>query len=294
MSKPRIGLITVLYNTPSVLDDFFYSLSVQDYENYHLYIIDNSSESESLLLSESLIEKYDIKATIINNHGNNIGVAAGNNQGIKKAFEDECDYILLLNNDLIFNDINILTTLVNTALEGHEIVSPLIINHPEGKVWYAGGVFNEYKGLAPHLDVGKNIEDLVNIKDEYTYAPTCFLLLNKNVFDKIGLMDELYFAYYDDTDFLYRAYKAGFCVRLERNAIVSHKVSVSTGGSLSFFSVYYLTRNRIIFINKNFNRFNKYISLIYTFITSAIKIIRINNKLRSAIFKGVLDGFKKS
>lgn len=292
MSKPKLGLVTVLYNTPSVLNDFFYSLSLQDYTNYHLYVIDNSTSSESLELSKALSEKYSISCSFIDNNGNNLGVAEGNNQGIKAALEDKSDYILLLNNDLLFDDESIITNLVIEAEKGNDIISPVILSYPGKKIWYAGGYFNEFKGIAPHLHVALTFNSKLKLDKDYSYAPTCFLLISKNVFDKIGYMDKKYFAYYDDTDFLYRAYSNKYFVRLLSSTVIYHKVSVSTGGALSFFGAYYLTRNRIYFCRKNLTLSKSLISISYTVFVSLIKLINKNVKIRKGILKGLFDGFR--
>ena len=98
----KLGLITVLYNSPEILDDFFFSLSCQNFKNFHLYVIDNSNIPGPLFKSKQLAEKYSIPVTFINNLGNNVGVAKGNNQGAFAAIEDGCEYLGFINNDLIF------------------------------------------------------------------------------------------------------------------------------------------------------------------------------------------------
>lgn len=292
MSEPKLGLVTVLYNTPSVLDDFFLSLSLQDYKNYHLYIIDNSTNIESLERSKELSLNYNISCSFIDNKGNNLGVAEGNNQGIKAALDDDCDYVLLLNNDLLFVDESVITNLVIEAEQGNDIVSPVILSYPENKIWYAGGYFNEFKGIAPHLHVGSTFGSNLKLDNYYSYAPTCFLLISKDVFNNIGYMDKKYFAYYDDTDFLYRAYLNKYLVRLLTSTVIHHKVSVSTGGALSYFGAYYLTRNRIYFSLKNLSFFKKLVSISYTVCVSSIKLLNKNFHIRKAILKGLFDGFR--
>lgn len=115
MNNPKIGLVTVLYNSPDVLSDFFSSLALQNYNNYLLYVVDNSSSPESIELAKKLSTDFNIPTHFINNHGVNVGVAAGNNQGAKEAYVHGYDYIVFLNNDLIFEDPNLLHRLVLEA-----------------------------------------------------------------------------------------------------------------------------------------------------------------------------------
>ena len=89
----KIGVVTVTYNSSLVLEDFFSSIENQDFLDFHLYIIDNNSKDNTL----SKINKWNFSTKTILKNTNNIGVAAANNQGIKLALKDNCDFLLLLN-----------------------------------------------------------------------------------------------------------------------------------------------------------------------------------------------------
>ncbi|HDZ8854606.1 TPA: glycosyltransferase family 2 protein [Aeromonas dhakensis] len=294
MKSPKLGLVTVLYNTPSVLPDFFKSLSCQNYKNYTLYVVDNSSTSESLDLAKSLSEQYAVSTIFIDNQGNNVGVAAGNNQGALAAGRDGCDYIVFINNDLLFEQPTVFSELVKVATDDNvKVLSPLILNYPAGNIWYAGGEIDELKAVAPHFMIDEVYQPQTIRRARFTYAPTCFLMIARDVWEQVGLMDERYFAYYDDTDFLYRIVQSGFLVELIPSALIYHKVGSSTGGDISRFGMYHLTRNRIYFIKKNIKGMKKFISLLYTLMTRVLRMLTIKNpELRSAIGKGILDGLK--
>lgn len=285
MANPKIGLVTVLYNSESVLDDFFYSLYVQNYDNFYLYLVDNSSEEEPLEKAKILSKRYKIKTIIIDNKKDNVGVAKGNNQGIERALNDNCIFIGLINNDLIFDDHNTISKLVQSLLENKKkLFSPSILAWPENKYWYNGGYFNLFKGTTPHKSLIKS-----NI---IQYAPTCFLFMDAKVFKDVGTMDEKYFAYYDDSDFIFRAHLKGYDIDVNRDVIIKHKVSTSTGGCGSIFSLYYGTRNRFYFINKNLTGIYKLSANIYTLLTRLVYILKPSTKNRKAIIRGICDYFK--
>lgn len=290
----KVGLVTVLFNSPGVLPDFYASVEKQSYQNIHLYIVDNSTNQDSLNLTLELLQSTRIANTFINNEGDNVGVAKANNQGIEQALQDGCDYVLLLNNDLIFDGEDTLQKLVDLAEEEQrKLVSPVIFSYPEKKVWYAGAFFNKKKAIAPHLFEGAEYADVVNkVPSECDYAPTCFLLVHSSVFETTGIMDVRYFAYYDDTDFLYRANQAGNRVRILNEPLVFHKVSTSTGGGLSLFGAYYLTRNRIFFARKNIEAPYRYFSIIFTIATRVIYPLcrKTPLKIYKAFFKGIFAG----
>ena len=132
----KIGIVTVTFNSSSVLDDFFTSIEQQDYSDFNLYFIDNNSVDDTL----SKVDSWSFKSKVLLKNTNNLGVAAGNNQGIKLALEDGCDFVLLLNNDTVFED-KLLSKLVETYnTYGSSIVVPKI-NYfsPANMIWYAGG-----------------------------------------------------------------------------------------------------------------------------------------------------------
>ena len=96
----KIGLVTITYNAESVLTSFLECVWAQTYKNFILYIVDNESTDNTLSI---LKNQADARLEIIQNN-TNLGVAAANNQGIKKALSDNCSQILLLNNDIEFNE----------------------------------------------------------------------------------------------------------------------------------------------------------------------------------------------
>lgn len=288
---PKLGLVTVLYNGIEVLEGFFESLSKQIYTNYVLYVIDNSPNDDALNEAKKLSNTYAIPVEFINNNAN-LGVAKGNNQGILKALEEQCDYILLLNNDIEFPEETISVMVDYAQTKREPIVVPKIYYYGTTKLWMAGGEVLEYSALTPLR--GNQEEDIGQYDNiEYIgFAPTCFMLLSCEVFQKVGTMDEKYFVYYDDTDFLYRAKSMGYKIVYLPQAIVHHKVSISTGGANSLFSIYYTNRNRLYFIGKNFSSLPKISSLIYFYVTRMIKYIQYESKERKELIRALYDGLE--
>ncbi|MGL4533675.1 MAG: glycosyltransferase family 2 protein [Fusobacteriaceae bacterium] len=285
----KIGIVTVLYNSATVLEEFFQSLKKQTYKNYILYIIDNNSQDESLKICKNELINADFEFKIIENSKNE-GVAKGNNEGILKALEDNCDYILLANNDIKFKE-DVLKKLIEAYEKTQEkIIVPKIYFEGSKKIWMAGGKFDNIRALTPHI--GYKIEDngQYNIEKKTTYAPTCFMIFDKEVFKNVGYMDELYFVYYDDSDYLWRCNEKGYQILYIPTIEIEHKVSVSTGGSDSNFTIKYINRNRLYFINKNFKSWNKIIAKSYFYGTRLIKSIGYNKIKRNSMWQGVKEG----
>lgn len=291
---PFIGVVTVLYNSDEVLEDFFRSLASQTMPGFRLrlYVIDNSAAPSGTKIVEALAAQHAIDTIcVFNNH--NGGVAAGNNQGILLAKRDLCTHVLLANNDTVFPEGTIGGLL--TTLQQHEAtaVSPKIYIHgPRRVLWYAGASFTGWTMRLPHFGLGKPDRGQFNKLTETEYAPTCFMLVNVEVFDHIGMMDEAYFCYFDDTDFVFRMLRAGGRLIYDPAVTVAHKVSSSTGGNESPFSLFYMTRNRIYFARKHLRGLELACALVYVIVTRLIRILAMPRDKRVRVLAGIKAGMR--
>ena len=253
----KIGVVTVTYNSDKVLQPFLSDLFAQSFHNFNLYIIDNASEDKTLKILDDL---NDNRVNQIRNHSN-IGVAAANNIGIKKALEDKCSHILILNNDIEFPNSLFKDMLVSIKKENCSMITPKIMYHSDKDIiWYAGGGFKKSNGYLPyHTGFNENIKNN-NYQSLYVdYASTCCLLIKKDVFETIGYMDEKYFVYFDDTDFLFRVKKEGVHkIYYDSQITLFHKVGSLTKSLTKEFERSYRThfflkqniRNHIYFLRK--------------------------------------------
>lgn len=289
-----IGIVTVLYNSSKVLVDFFQSLEEQTYRDFVLYVVDNNSPDDSLLIANQLSKEVSFKSIILPQE-ENWGVAKGNNIGIKKALADGCDYVLLSNNDVVLEK-DCIEQLVQGLLSMNvSLAVPKIYYYGTDRIiWCAGGFFRISHCDNPHR--GKRIKD----EGQYNkmcltdYSPTCFMLIKKEVFERVGLMDENFFVYYDDADFVWRALR----VHNERMAYIPlsvlwHKESYSTGGTKSDFYIHYYSRNSVFFARKHYNIFQK--SLFFSYLVLQY-ILRsrscFNNEQRLLYKRSCIEGWK--
>ncbi|MGB6132945.1 MAG: glycosyltransferase family 2 protein [Acidobacteriaceae bacterium] len=244
-----IGVVTVTYNSDEVLPGFLHSMANQTCSDFLLYVVDNASADGT----RSLLSQWqDDRLRVIAN-AENLGVAAGNNRGIERALQDGCSLVLLINNDTEFNDR--LIDLLAKGLETFKVdmVCPKIMYFDEPqRFWAAGGHFQRFLGYRPaHNAVGQIDRGQCNKPHLISYAPTCCVLLRRDVFDRVGFMDERYFVYYDDVDFMFRAGEAGVKLLYLPDALLLHKVGRLTGGEESLFSIRYGTRNRVYFLRRH-------------------------------------------
>ncbi len=248
-SIQRIGVVTVTYNSAEVLPEFLASVASQSFREFILYVVDNASKDKSIEIASAF---GDPRIRILAN-AENLGVAEGNNQGIRAALADGCDAVLLLNNDTVFPAE--LFAQLSDGLVQYDCVmtTPKIYYHDEPKkIWAAGGYFQPWLGYhTQHYGFGQLDTGQFDTARSVTYAPTCCVLIRRNVFDRIGLMDPLYFVYVDDVDFMYRALKAGLVMKYLPHSKLWHKVSSLTEGESHTFAIRYSHRNRIYFLRKH-------------------------------------------
>lgn len=283
-----LGLVTVLYNCPEVLFEFFESLAAQTDGNWHLEVIDNSSDEISISVARECAEKLGITNVVFTRNSENVGVAKANNQGITNCLNLGHEYIVLLNNDIVFGK-NLLAQ-VRVCLEaGHALVAPRILYHDTGKLWYAGGRIRPIAATVEHIRDRQHVSANDLTVHNTGYAPTCFLGVRCEVFQKVGLMDERYFVYYDDTDFVYRCLKEHFQVLYLGSAELRHKVSSSTGGGGSEFSIYYYNRNRLFFIRKNYQAAERFVGFFWYYLTRCFKYLIYDASRRKVLLRAMRD-----
>tara|TARA_B100000902_G_C27286965_1_gene904979 strand:- start:427 stop:1335 length:909 start_codon:yes stop_codon:yes gene_type:complete len=224
----KIGLVTITYNSADVLYPFLDCVWKQTHTNLVLYVIDNASEDAT----RAILEKENNERLQIIHNSSNFGVAKANNQGIKRAIADNCDQVLIINNDVEFEDTLIEKLIEIQSKKSCSLVTPKMRYYDNpNHIWYAGSWFIKKKGYLPiHRGMKEEDEGQYDKVVEVQYAPTCCLLAKKEVFKDIGMMNEKYFVYFDDTDFSYRVWKDGrhkmvYCP----NVRFYHKVGSLTG-----------------------------------------------------------------
>lgn len=254
VAENRIGIVTVTFNSEPVIEEFLDSIAIQTHSDYLMYVVDNASKDKSVGLVRERMGN-DPRCIVIANE-RNLGIAVGNNIGIERALADGCSHVLLLNNDTTFGS-DLLSGLLAASgkLNAPMLVPKITFADPSDTLWCAGGRFIPLRGYATeHCGEGEKDSGQYDTARTIEYAPTCCMLIRRQVFEEIGLMDERYFVYYDDVDFCFRALRQGVKLWYSPMPTLAHKVSSLTGGSFSTFSVTQLTRGKVIFMRKHFKQ----------------------------------------
>lgn len=252
---PRVGIVIVNYNGRDDTLECLRSLSGLTYPgDVDVIVVDQPAPGGSDNTPALVRERFP-SVHVIENPTNN-GFAGGNNVGVRAAIERGATYLFLLNNDTEVEP-GLLEPLIALA-EGDEsvgVVGPAMLYHGRpDTVWSLGGRV-DWRGNATLLGEGEPATRPGNpsAPREVDYIVGCGLLIKRSVLDKVGLLDERYFLYWEETDLCARVRRAGFRVVCEPRARLWHKVSQSTGAD-SPLTLYYMRRNQLLYLGERGRR----------------------------------------
>jgi len=241
----KVSIILLNWNNPYDTVECIESIKQISYPNYQIIVVDNNSTDDSIKELENIGNIQLIR------NDSNLGFAGGNNVGIEYALKRSSDLILLLNNDTVV-DRDFLSVLVGRAVgkKNVGIIGSKIYNYSEpAKIWSAGGGITKLTKRTFQYGENKSDEKKFNREMEVDFLSGCCMLIKREVFERIGLLDAEYFMYYEDVDFCLRAKK--FCkVIYTPGAIIWHKVSATSNKS---YRDYYRMRNYMMLLNKQFS-----------------------------------------
>lgn len=260
---PLVSIISVNYNQAKICIETIKSLQKISYPDIEIIIVDNGSAENPDIIKEECPEIVFIKSD------KNLGFAGGNNIGIREA---KGKYVLLLNSDTeVYKDF--LQPLVE-VLEGDKnigIVSPKLVyffSENQKTLQYAGANnINLYCGRGSKIGFKAHDEGQFDDVRETKLPHGAAMMLPMRVIKEVGLMPDIYFLYYEEHDWAEMIKRKGYKIYYCGKSTVYHKESMSVGKQNPI-KVYYMNRNRIIFLRRNAGFFTFILSfLFYTFIS---------------------------
>lgn len=286
----KIAVILVNYNNIKDTCDCVDSLK-RVHEELKIIIVDNASTGKD---ADLLAEKYKDGVYVIKSE-ENLGFSGGNNIGIRYALDAGYEFIVILNNDTIVAA-DMFEKLRKNA-DKDKVVVPLMYYYTSPKtIWFGGGRISKITGNGKSINKGLEDGKVIYYGNvECTFATGCCMMLHRSIIEKIGLLDESYFMYCEDTEYSIRLNMNKIKIILVPEAKLWHKVSQSIKGDKSFFSLYYINRNRLNYVKKYKDYF--YVtaypfSILSRYIRMLQKMVH-GDKSWKAIYKAIND-HKKS
>ena len=251
----EISIITINYNGLNDTCALIESIPFND--KMEVIVVDNASTNDEV---SKINQRFPYVKTIKSDK--NLGFAGGNNLGIKAA---KGKYLFIINNDTIFKDFNVqplIGRLESSKTIG--IVCPKIrfawSNNP---IQFAGYTpLSRITVRNQAIGFGEEDHGQYEIAHPTPYAHGAAMLIKREAIEKVGLMPECYFLYYEELDWSMMFARAGYEIWYEPASTIYHKESQSTGQN-SPLRTYYITRNRLLLIKRNWSGLTKYLSYIY-------------------------------
>ncbi len=243
---PLISVLIVNWNGEKWLKNCLDSLKAQTYKNYEIIFIDNASTDGSV----NFVKQHHPDIKLIQND-ENVGFAGGNNIGYKHS---EGQYILLLNNDTIVEPgfLNKILMAFEKIPNLGSVQAKLVLMDDRKKLDVAGSYWTD-TGFLYHYGFGKN-ESLEKYNKPMPFFSNkgAAMLISRTAIERVGLFDDDFWCYYEETDFCHRLWLAGYECWYWPGATVFHAMG---GTSLAFkndFIQYHNFKNKLLSFIKNF------------------------------------------
>lgn len=270
------------------------TLPLED-ESIEVIMVDNASIQDEA----TQIEQRYPQITVIRSK-ENLGFAGGNNLGIQASHGK---YLFFINNDTLLSpQTSNISHLINRLESSPKIgaVCPKIRfawgNNP---IQYAGYTpLSKITLRNSAIGCGEDDHGQYDTAHLTPYAHGAAMMAKREVIEKVGLMPECFFLYYEELDWSMMIRRAGYDIWYEPACTIYHKESQATGQNSPLKS-YYMTRNRLLFAKRNISIPQKYLTYCYLIAIVALRdilksLLCHRPDLAQATLKGLRDFFKIS
>ncbi len=282
----KTSIITINYN--GLADTCALIETIPFNEDMEVIVVDNASDHQE---ADTIAERFPLVKVIRSDR--NVGFAGGNNLGIQAA---QGTYLFLVNNDTVFKDFNI-SALIDRLESSSDIgiVCPKIrFAWDKNPIQFAGYTTLSMVTMRNRaIGYGEDDHGQYETAHPTPYAHGAAMLIKREAVDKVGLMPECYFLYYEEIDWSMMFTRAGYQIWYEPKCTIYHKESQAAGQD-SPLRTYYITRNRLLFVRRNRRGILKGLSYAYlTAVVAPRDILRHITKgrinLAKATYKGLRD-----
>jgi len=256
VDAPTVFIVLLNWNGLSDTVACLDSLGELEYPNYEIVVVDNASSDGS----EAALRARYPNLTVLQS-GANLGFAGGNNVGLRYALAHGAAYAWLLNNDTLVER-DALTELVAKMQREPGLGlcgSTLLYEAQRGTVQALGGAhYNRWLGTVRHLGQHEGWPQTVDeaeVEQRLSYLIGASMLASKAFLERVGLLQEDYFLYFEELDWAARA-RGTFRLGYAAKSVVYHKEGSSIGGTdrakagKSYTADLYALKNRVRFTRR--------------------------------------------
>ncbi|MEN4012619.1 MAG: glycosyltransferase family 2 protein [Chloroflexota bacterium] len=246
MSSPLVAAVILNTNRKEDTLACLESLQRSDYPNLVILVLDNACTDGSSEAVRALFPAVKIIPLIENR-----GYAGNNNVGIQTALELGCQWVFVLNEDIVLAS-DAITNLVQFGESNPKIgiLGPLVFHHNEPDVIQSAGGKMTPRWQAYHIGQNEPDAGQFSIPTKMDWISGCAILVRASVIRQIGALDERFFYYWEETEWCLRTSKAGWQIWLVPQAKIWHK-GVQRNYQPSPNVTYYATRNRLLALAKH-------------------------------------------
>jgi GT2 family glycosyltransferase len=245
--QPAVSIVVLNYKGREDTLDCLRSLEHLTYRHVQIVVVDNHSEDGL----EQAVRAAHPRAVFIQT-GANLGFTGGNNVGIRYALEHGADYVMLLNNDTVVAP-DFLDVMIEVMEQDPSIgvTGPMIYYyHNPDMIWSAGGEIDWSRGETHMTGINElDVSQFGLTPRPADFVTGCALLARREVWQKVGLLDERFFMYYEETEWCVRAGRSGYKLMVVPMAMIWHKISIEARAA-SPRIYYYMVRNRLLFLRQ--------------------------------------------
>ena len=243
MSQPKVSILIVTYNRWDLLAKCLDSIRQQSYKEIETIVVDNGSDVET----KHCIKDYPWVRYLSTK--TNLGFTGGNNLAAKHATGE---YLFLLNNDAFLGWSTLEEVVAYTQTHSEIAVAQptILIHQPNGKATKSNGAgsFLTQWGFLWHRCLREPITDLPKQPDYIFSALGAGMLVRNNVVKDNGLLDETFFAYFEETDFCWRLWTRGWKVAYVPTNPMTHLGGQTSKAFKEKMAIYISSRNRLVSI----------------------------------------------
>ena len=287
--EKTLSIITINYNGLKDTCELMETLPLED-ESIEVIVVDNASKDDEA----TMIEQRYPQITVIRSK-ENLGFAGGNNIGIQASHGK---YLFFINNDTLLSpqtsDIRHLTNRLESSPKIGAVCPKIRFAWGNNPIQYAGYTpLSKITLRNSAIGCGEEDHGQYDTPHPTPYAHGAAMMVKREVIEKVGLMPECYFLYYEELDWSMMIRRAGYDIWYEPACTIYHKESQATGQNSPLKS-YYMTRNRLLFAKRNISIPQKYLTYSYLIGIVALRdilksLLHHRPDLSKATLKGLRD-----